>query len=376
MRHPENFDTPYASFFPSYVQTERVRFDVGAVRTFGRMLYSFEARRSMARLLDARRPDVAHVHNAYGQLSPSILDALRGRGVPVVMTVHDHHLVSPQYNLWADGCAPAGHAACDVGPSTGIVRGTCSRFHKHSYAASFAQTLAFKFHRARGSYRDRVDLFLAPSEYMRRKLLAGGFPPDRVRTVRHGADADAMRPRYDHDGYVLFFGRLSEEKGVETVVEVAAHVPDVAFKIVGAGPLELRLHALAHGLGNVEFVGYRSREALWDVVRGARCVLIPSRVHENFPLAALESMAHGKPVIASDAGGMPEVVEDRVTGFLVPPHDVHAWTEAVLRLCYDEDLRLRLARAARLSTETVHHIRHYHAGVMKAYEDAMATARR
>lgn len=367
MRHPDNLPTQYEAFFPSFVQTERVRFGPSGLRTIGRAFYSFESRRKMAQLVEAERPDVAHIHNVYTQLSPSVLDALRSAGVPMVMTVHDHHLFSPQYNVWAHGCGP------DLSRA-GVVRATLSRFHKRSYAASFVQAAVSMFHYNRGSYRNRIDLFVTPSEYMRRRMVASGFPDDRVRTIPYGADTEAMDPRFDHDGYVLFYGRLSEEKGVETVVDVARALPDIRFKIVGTGPLEaaLHAHARAHALGNVEFVGFRSGEPLWDLVRGAMCTLIPSRVQENFPLAALESLALGTPVVGSNVGGMPEVVEDRVTGLLADPNDLHAWTEAVMRLAYDEDFRLHLARAGRLAAETTFHVRKHYAGVMRAYEDVLA----
>ncbi len=364
MEHPQNLETPFSGFFPSFVETERVRMGREGLRTFGRMLYSFEARADMARLVEAVRPDVAHIHNVYTQLSPSILDALRARNVPMVMTVHDHHLVSAQYNLWADGCGCAS--------KTGIVSGTLSKFHKDSHVASFAQAAAFAFHYNRGSYRNRVDLFLSPSDYMRRKLVAAGFPEEKIRVNHYGADPSVSPPSYDHAGYMLYAGRLSEEKGVETVIRVARQLPDIAFKIVGTGPQEAALHALGHGSENIEFVGFRTGEALRDLYRGAMAVLIPSRVHEIFPLVTLEAMVLGKPVIGSNVGGMPEAVEDRVTGLLVDPNDLHGWVEAVMRIAYDDDFRLRLARAARLAVETNFHIKHHHARVLKAYADAVA----
>lgn len=368
MEHPNNLETRYRLFFPSFVSTEKVQLNWSGLKTFGRLFYSVEARRKMAALIEAERPDVAHVHSLYSQLSPSPLDALAAANVPTVMTVHDHHLVSPQYNIWATGCGPDYSRA-------GVIEATLSKFHKNSYLASFAQAASFSFHYNRGSYRNRVDLFLTPSDYMRRKLVAGGFPEDRIRVNHYGADPELFRPRFDHDGYVVYGGRLSEEKGVEMVIEVAKQLPDIQFKIVGTGPEEGRLHALAHGNDNIEFVGFRSGDALQEMYRNALAMMIPSRVHENFPLSALESLALGTPVVGSHVGGMPEVVEDHVTGLLVQPTDVRGWVEAVMRLAYDEDFRLKLARAARLSVETTFHIKHHYARVTKAYEDAIAMKR-
>lgn len=368
MRHPENLPAPTSEFFPSFVETERVRFGLSGLRTLARMVYSAEAKRKMGQLVDAKLPDVAHIHNVYTQLSPSILSALKSRRVPTVMTVHDHHLVSPQYNVWATGCGPDHSGA-------GIVGGTLSRFHKNSYVASFAQVATFKFHYNQGLYRNGVDLFLCPSDYIRRRMIDAGFPEHKVRTNPYGADPSSVTPSYGHKGYMLYVGRLSEEKGVETVIQVARRLPDVPFKIVGTGPEESRLHALAHGFPNIEFVGFRSGDLLAELYAGAMAVLAPSRVHEIFPLITLEAMSHGKPVVGSGVGGMSEAVEDRVTGLLVAPNDLQAWVEAVMRLAFDEDFRIGLARNARLAAETTFHIKNHRQRVTKAYEDAMSMSR-
>ena len=192
MQHPENITTNYSQYFPSYVATERVKFGLGALRTVGRMFYSIEARRDMATLLAREAPDLCHLHNIYTQLSPSILYALKEKQIPTIMTVHDHHLISPQYNVWADGCG-------EDFSQVGIVKGTLSRFHKHSHAASFAQVSAYKFHRAFKMYEKNIDLFITPSEYLKRRMVAGGFPASKIRVNHYGIDPEVVKPRFDHD---------------------------------------------------------------------------------------------------------------------------------------------------------------------------------
>ncbi len=365
MAHPRNEATPYASYFPSFVETERVPRGFEALRTFCRMIYGLDTRDRFGRLLGDTRPDLVHVHNIYTQLSPSLLDAARAHRVPVVMTVHDHHLVSPQYNIPADGCG------LDVSRLS-FWNAVQSRFQKQSLIASFAQVFVYRLHRWLRLYERSVDLFLCPSEYMRQQLVAGGFDPERIRTIHSGIDADAIVPRYDHDGYILSAGRLSQEKGIALQLELARRLPDLHFKIAGTGPQEEELHRAAQDLPNVEFVGYQTGDALDKLYQGAMMVLIPSRVRETFPLTALDAMARGTPVVGSNVGGMPEVVQDRVTGMLAPPDDLSAWVEAVMRLAYDETTRLTMARAARLSIETDFHIKRHHARVMAAYESVVA----
>ncbi len=379
MQHPDNLPSPFDDKFVSYVQTESTRSSPWqAMRTIGRMTYSLEARRKLATLIAQEKPDLAHLHNIYTQISPSILHTLKDQRVPVVMTVHDHHLISPQYNIWASGCG-------EDYRHVGLLKGTLERYHKGSAAASLVQTAVYKFHRWLKIYEKHVDLFICPSLYMKRQLVAGGFPVEKIRVNPFGIDPHVVEPRYDHDGstvrqahgspqagYFLFVGRLSEEKGIETIVRAAKLIPDVVFKIVGRGSDMERLHRVADGLENVEFVGFRMGPELARLYRGAMAVLLPSRVHENFPLAILESMAAGKPVIASNVGGVPEIVDDRVNGFLVNPADLHGWVEAIMRLAYDEELRLSMARAARSTVEHRFQLDDHYRRLMAIYEEAMA----
>ncbi|PJE77269.1 hypothetical protein COV05_00250 [Candidatus Uhrbacteria bacterium CG10_big_fil_rev_8_21_14_0_10_48_16] len=363
MQHPDNRETPFSDQFVSFVQTEKVRKNWQGLRTVGRMGYSLEARRKMATMIAHEHPDLAHLHNIYTQISPSILDTLRDQHVPVVMTVHDHHLISPQYNIWASGC---GEDYRDVG----IVKGALARYHKGSVLASFVQTAVYKVHRWLRIYERNVDLFICPSSYMKRQLIAGGFPKEKIRVNHYGIDPNLVQSRYDHDGYFLFVGRLSEEKGVETIIRVAKLMPDVLFKIVGRGPDMEHLHRLANNAKNIEFVGFRMGEELVELYQGARAVLLPSRVHENFPLAVLEAMASGKPVIASDVGGVPEIIEDRVNGLLVSPADLNGWVEAIMRLAYDEDFRVSLAHSARSTIEQRFSLDDHYRRLMAIYEEA------
>lgn len=365
MQHPENLPTPYAKYFVSRVRTSREELtDAGVfahVQTFGRMLYSLEARRKLATLIVDQKPNLCHVHNIYTQTSPSILHTLADQRVPVVMTVHDHHLISPQYNVWVEGCGKDYRRV-------GIVRGTFSRFHKGSFAGSFAQIAAYKFHRALHIYEKHIGTFITPSVYLKRQLIESGFPKEKIRVIPYGIDTRTIEPAYGHEKYFLYVGRLSEEKGVESVIHVAKLLPDIQFKIVGHGPDAEWLHHLAHDAHNVNMLGFRTGEELKRLYRGACAVLLPSRVHEVFPLITLEAMASGKPVIASDVGGVSEVVADRQTGFLLHPTDLHGWTEAILRLYHDASLHANMSRTARYHVEQRFRLDDHYRQLMDVYQ--------
>lgn len=367
MRHTENKPSEFDKYFPSFVQTEKVElgfFGIKGLKTFGRMVYSLEARRKLSTLIYEQRPDLCHLHNIYNQLSPSILHTLSDKKVPVVMTVHDHHLVSPQYNIWAEGCGESHQ-------NSGIAKATLSRFHKHSMIASFGQVFTYKFHRFMKLYRDYIDIFICPSQYMKAQLVRGGYPLEKIRTNPYGFDTRTVEPCYESDGYFLYVGRLSEEKGVETIIHAAKLLPGTKFKIVGHGPQINYLHKLAYGMENVEFLGFRVGDELMRLYQRAAAVLLPSRVHENFPLITLEAMAAGKPVIASEVGGVPEVVEDRVTGFLVKPIDIQGWVEAIMRIDLDDALREKMSRASRYVVEKRFSVEDHYRRLLQIYEEVM-----
>ena len=366
MNVDQNLETSFDKYFVSEVQTQNVTFDWEGLRTVGRMFYSLEARRQMASLIVDHHPDICHIQNIYAQISPSILHTLSDRKVPVVMTVHDHHLISPQYNIWAQGCGP------DI-RETGMLKGIISRFHKKSFFASLAQVMAFRFHQFLQIYQKHVAIFICPSDYMRRQLIRGGFPKEKVRVVHYGIDTEAIASRYDHDGYMLFVGRLSEEKGGETILQLAKMLPDITFKIVGSGPEHKKLHQKAKDYRNVEFLGFKMGDALLTLYQGAVAVLVPSRVEENFPLTILEAMAAGKPVIASDVGGIPEIVEDRANGILVKPLDLHGWTEAVMRIYHDSDYQKQLATHARFTVERRFRLKDHEEKILRIYQELMRT---
>lgn len=368
MKYAQNFSTPYEKYFVSEIETEKPKINLSGLHTLGRMFYSLEARRKLATLIAKIQPDICHIHNIYTQLSPSILHTLADQHVPVIMTVHDHHLISPQYNIWANGCGPDYR-------NTGIIKGTFSRFQKNSLAASFAQVAAYKFHRALHLYDRFVQLFLCPSHYLKQQLMRGGFLEKKIRVLPYGIDAHTIKPNFDHKKYALFVGRLSEEKGIETIISLAKILPDITFKIVGRGPEMERLHRMGDQCRNLEFVGFRMGDELKQLYRDATVVLLPSRVHEIFPLITLEAMAFGKPLIASQVGGVSEVVEDGVNGFLVQPLDLHGWTEALMRIFYDDDLQQSMSRHAREIVEKRFSLDDHHRKLMMYYDEVIGYKR-
>src|SRR3989338_350116 len=364
MRNPQNKATKYDTYFPSYVPTEELVVNKEALKTIGRMFYSREARRKMDALIWKTHPDICHVHNLYTQLSCSPLYALRKAGIPIVMTVHDHHLISAEYNI---PVISSGYKS-----SMGPVRAAFTRFHKDSFAASFLQTASFRFTRWLHAYERFVDVFFVPSKYLAQQLVAGGFPKEKIEVNYYGKEVSHIVPSYDHEGYLLFVGRLVKEKGIEMLIRIAKDFPEIPLKIVGIGPDAQNMRECLRPFPHVMCLGEQTGENLDALYRGALALLLPSAVQDVFPLVTLEAMQYGKPIIASHVGGIPEIVLDRQTGFLVDPFDVGEWGEAILRLVHDEDLRRRMGQAARKRVEESFRAQDHFNRVMDVYQKTLA----
>lgn len=274
--------------------------------------YSKEAYRNMKRLLEEERPDLVILNLVHKQLTLSIIDAIReyDARLPVFWTMHDLITVCPSYTM-LDG---EGNICekCLSGDFRPCVENRCI---KGSALMSMLSRYEAEYIRKKGWY-DQVDLFICPSEFYREKLSNAGFTRSPVVRIRNPLPPDTLyESTGSHKGYVLYFGRLSQEKGVKTLID-AAKIARFPLVLLGTGPMEEELRAYAGGLANVEFKGFQTGSALTRYVKNSACVVLPSKWYENGPYSAMEAMAMGKPLIVSENGGLPELVDDGVTGYV------------------------------------------------------------
>lgn len=366
MQDKRNLATPWKKYFVSAVGTDRVRLSPSGLRTAGRMLYSFEARKKFGRLLDAAKPRLVHVHNIYHQISPSILPEAKKRGLPVVMTAHDYKLIAPNYSLFHDG------AICERTKPDRFWEAVKHRCIKRSVIASALSAFEMALHRRLGLYRDNVDRIIAPSRFVQALLVEYGVAESKIVHVPHFIDASDWTPAYD-GSYALYVGRLSEEKGVDVLIRAAAKRKKIPVRIVGTGPDEARLKALAAHLGakNVEFAGFRAGEDLRREYAGARFVVIPSVWYEVFGLIALEAYAAGKPVVATQIGGLAELVRDGETGLTASVGDAADLAEKMAALWDTPPLCADMGRVARAWVQDEFAPETHYRRIMEVYERAM-----
>jgi glycosyltransferase involved in cell wall biosynthesis len=315
-----------------------------------RAFYSPAVYRKLDALITATQPDVAYVLHYLRKLSPSVLKCLSDHGVPFGVFLSDFAMVCPNAHLMRDS-APC--ERCVSGSLRHSVRYSCVQ---GSRAASAVNYIATKFHNAAG-YFDLIQTFVAPSQFMKTKMVDGGWEPERVvhipMFVSPGAGQAQQSPAYPTIAYV---GRLDHTKGVHTLLEATRilnarrDLPHFEIRVAGTGEPDYtnRLKRLAgdYGLTNVTFDGWQTREQITDMLRSARCAVVPSLWYENTPNAALESMAEATPIVASNHGCFPELVDDGRSGLLFRPGDPGDLAEKLRLLLQDPDLGTEMGHRA------------------------------
>lgn len=348
MDHPDNDADHVLGPLPSHVEFEPAPDGVAdGLRLAGRMIWSREAKAALGAALDTWRPDVIHCHNIYHQLSPSVLAAAQHRGIPVVLTMHDYKLACPTYQFLDHG------EPCTACVSQGPWQAARRACKDGSRAASGVAALEVWLHRRFHAY-EPVGRFIAPSRFLADQIARAGVYPARLTVLDNLTDVESTQAQVRPGRGAVFAGRLSFEKGVDTLVRAVAQMPVGAtdgplLDIAGDGPDRPVLEALAAEVapGRVRFHGRLSKTDLMALVRGAAVSIVPSRWHENQPLSVLESFASGVPVIATTLGGLPELVVDGETGWLVGPDDVPGLTRALLAAVRDPAESHRRGRTAR-----------------------------
>jgi glycosyltransferase involved in cell wall biosynthesis len=326
MQDPRNVPCAESKYFPRGRYYDADHGLISRARDAASSIYSLDARKALRRLLRDQRPDVAHLHNVYHQLTLSVVDELAAQKIPIVMTLHDYKPVCPSYVMYTDD-APC-HRCVTGNPGHAVVH----RCIKGSRAASAVGTAEALLARTRKLYK-RIDAFISPSQYLADVMMEGGLPADRMHVIPNFVADEQLRDDSPREvtgpPMVLFVGRLEEVKGVRVLLEAARVVaPEVEVIIVGHGPLEADV-GQAERDGVVRYLGRRDWGEISQLMDHARALMVPSLWEENCPMVVLEAGARGCPVIASDRGGLTELVRHNEDGLLVPPGDTAGLVAAI-----------------------------------------------
>ncbi|WP_045227009.1 glycosyltransferase family 4 protein [Methyloterricola oryzae] len=329
MRHPQNLPSEWSSYFATDVEFGENYSLWQKLRRVPKVIYSLEARRSIQQLLKKTTPNICHLHSIYHHLSPSILGAIHDAGVPAIMTLHDLKIACPAYHMYNQ------RGICESCKDGGIHQVVKQRCIKNSLALSSVIYLEGLLHKILDSYGRHIDRFVSPCQFYIDKLVAWGWPRERFVHIPNFVDVDSSASGHPVGQSFLYFGRLSAEKGLHTLIR-AAKAAGVGLRLAGHGPDEAGLRELAERLqADVKFLGHLDTDRLRDEILASRATVLAAEWYENNPMSILESFALARPVIGADIGGIPELIEHEETGWLFPSGSVEALAEtlaAVMRM--------------------------------------------
>lgn len=313
--HPDNWPSKWSEYFVPGVDYHAKSGPLNMATEAVNIIYSKDAKRRMRSLLDSVKPDLVHAHNIYHQLSPSIFGPIKQMGIPIALTLHDYKLACPNMLFYVDG------EICE--------RCRGGRFHnavKHkcvfgSTAKSMVCATEMYLHRLLRIYEKNVDVFISPSQFLIDAITRCGAGGKKMVHIPNIADTETYQATYDNDGYILYFGKLTREKGVETLIRAIAKVKSAKLVVAGTGSQADELRALADDIapGQVTFAGFLTGDNLRNAIQRCAFFTMPSEWYENCPCTILEAYSAGKPVVASRIGGIPELIDDGVDGFLFEP---------------------------------------------------------
>lgn len=296
-----------------------------AARQAAATVWNAQARRALREAIRSSAPEVVHFHNTFPALSPAVYYAARAEHVPVVQTLHNYRLLCPNALFFRNG------APCEACLGRAVAwPGVVHACYRQSRAASGVVATMLAVHRALRTWHRLVDVFVAPSAFARRKLIEGGLPADRL-VVKPNFVADPGLGRRD-GGYALYVGRLSAEKGVDTLLQAWTQLPEVPLRVVGDGPLRAEVEAALARSGAgapVAVLGPRPPEEVRTLMQGATLLVFPSGCYEVSPRVVVEAFACGVPVVGADHGALTEIVEHGSTGLRYRPGDADALAATV-----------------------------------------------
>ena len=317
-------------------------------------------------LIRRKKPDVAHFHNTFPLISPSAYYACQDGDVPVVQTFHNFRFFCPSGLFYNNGhlC----EECLQHGPWRSVKFGC--------YRGSKVQTLPLAamlwFHQRKDTWTRQIDVFIALTEFAREKYIQAGLPADRI-VVKTNFMNNPPEPCYEHQEYAIFLGRLSPEKGVETLLAAWKKLTNVPLKILGDGTQRAELEDIVkkERLFNVEFLGILPHAEAMQWLQNSHFLVLPSVVYESFPLTIREAFACGKTVVASRLGAMAAIIEDGRTGLLFEPGNPDDLAAKVCQMMENEDAVIKMGKAARAEFEAKYTAERNYEILMEIYEMAI-----
>jgi len=338
----------------------------GRIRVIPSFFYNRNAYKKLLELLEEINPDLAHIHLFMGSLSSSILMALKKKKIPVAHTVHDYRLICPAY-LFIDGK----NKVCEKCKDRFYMHCTLKRCSENSFSQSAMLSVDAYFRKYFIKPISLIDCFIFVSEFSRDKHIEFNpyYRPKSEMLYNFNPELNSTTPTTIKGKYFLYFGRISREKGLNTLIEASLKAR-ISLKIIGVGPLLKQV--INQGSNNIDFLGFKNKDDLWPLVKSASFVIVPSEWYENNPLSIIEAYSFGKPVIGARIGGIPEIIKENKTGYLFNPGNKFELEQLLTKAedLSDSEYAEMSTNARAFAEEHFHPDNHYNK-LLAIYEDVI-----
>ncbi len=354
---PKNEPSEWERYFPRGADFEQPR-----TADLLRFLYSRQAVKSIQGLLRDTKVDIAHFHIYHGKLTASILGSLKKAGIPLIQTLHDYKLTCPVATHLSNS------EICEACEGKHFWRAVPKRCNRGSLARTALSSTESYVSRFLGSV-DKFTHFISVSHFLRKKMIQYGIPENKISMVHNFTDVSDIVPNFSVGEYVLYFGRVDRSKGILTLIKAALPLKQIPLYIVGDGEAMSEAQQIVeeNECDHIHFLGFKQGDELRELILNSMCTVLPSEWYENCPMSVLESFAYGKPVIGANIGGIPELIENGVDGFLVPPGEYERLRDR-LRWIYDHKTEvMAMGEAARKKMETEFNADIHYEKIMNVY---------
>lgn len=329
------------------------------IKKMPNFFYNVNAKKNLEKLLFENSINIAHLHIYYGRLTTSILDVLYKKSIPIIQTLHDYKLICPNNNLINN------EKICEFCNGNLFFKSILKKCNDSSLIKTTTLAIESHFSRINGDIF-KINHFIAVSEFLKKKLVQYGLDENKISVVHNPIDISKYKPNYNSSKYFLYFGRIEKIKGIKSMIE-AAIKSNIDLKIVGDGNEKMKLENEYNGNNKIEFLGFKTGNELKHLIQNSLVTICPSICYDIFPTSILESFAYGKPVIGSNIGGIPELVENNINGYLYDPGNIEQLSSIMNDFKKNPKLSYNLGINARSKVEEKFNKSIYYQKIMKIY---------
>lgn len=365
-KNEKNVPTPFDKYFLDPVQYKSFYKNISVksgLKTALKSIYSIEAKQKLRLLLKENNVDIAQFNNISNYHTPSIIPVLKDYNIPIVWRILDYRLICPNSTLLSND------KICEACFKSKFYNCIINKCKKQSFLASTLLALESYIYSVL-PYYSKVDMFLFQSEFTRDKFVEFGFDKSKTKIVENSFNFSNITPLYKSEDYILYFGRISKEKGIKTLLKAMINIPNIKLKIVGDGPqlLEYKSFIQNNKINNVDLLGPKWGIELDPIIQDCKFTVVPSEWYDPSPYVVLQSFAHGKPVLASNIGGLKDLIVENQNGQFFEPKNYEQLSKKIKKLFFDKVKITELGVFARRMLEEKNNSERYYYETMNIFK--------